>query len=76
MKRLAIHGMWTARQAIYRSYDRHCESGGLGLLSPVSGAMGLVCLAAAPWHPGQLLVAVPFLLLSLAARTKRKEGRA
>lgn len=75
MKRLAIHGMWTARQAIYRSYDRHCENGGLGLLSPLMGIMGLVCLASAPWHPGQLLVAVPFLLLSLATGTKNKEGR-
>lgn len=74
MKRLAIHGMWTARQAIYRAYDRHCEGGGLGLLSPAMGFTGLVCLAAAPWHPGQLLVAVPLLLLAFAARPKRKEA--
>lgn len=73
MKRLAIHGMWTARQAIYRAYDRHCEGGGLGLLSPAMGLMGLVCLASAPWHPGQLLVAFPLLLLSLATRNKKEE---
>lgn len=76
MKRLAIHGLWTARQAIYRSYDRHCEGGGLGLLSPVMGLTGLACLVSAPWHPGQLLVAAPLLLLSLATRPKKKEERA
>lgn len=73
MKRLAIHGMWTARQAIYHAYDRHCEGGGLGLLSPVMGLLGLACLASAPWHPGQLLVAFPLLLLSLATRKKKEE---
>lgn len=66
--------MWTARQAIYRSYDRHCESGGLGLISQVTGVMGLVCLVSAPWHPEQLLVAVPFLLLSLATRKKKGDA--
>lgn len=73
MKRTIIHGMWAARQAIFRSYDRHCEGGGLGLLSPAMGLTGLVCLASAPWHPGQALVGVPLLLLALAARPERKE---
>ena len=65
--------MWTARQAIYHAYDRHCEGGGLVLLSPVMGLLGLACLASAPWHPGQLLVAFPLLLLSLATRKKKEE---
>lgn len=73
MRKRIIHAVWAARQSIYRAYDRHCEDGGLGLISPVVGLMGLVCLAAAPWHPWQLLVAVPLLLLAFAARPKRKE---
>lgn len=76
MRKRIIHTVWAARRSIYHAYDRHCEGGGLGLLSPAMGFTGLVCLAAAPWHPGQLLVAVPLLLLAFAARPKRKEGAA
>lgn len=73
MRKRIIHAVWAARQSIYRAYDRHCEGGGLGLLSPVMGLMGLACLASAPWHPGQLLVAFPLLILSLATRKKKEE---
>ena len=76
MRKRIIHAAWAARQSIYRAYDRHCEGGGLGLLSPAMGLMGLACLVSAPWHPGQLLVGVPLLLLALAAKPKRKEDAA
>lgn len=76
MRKRIIHAVWAARQSIYRAYDRHCEGGGLGLISPAMGLMGLACLISAPWHPGQLLVGVPLMLLALAARPKRKEDAA
>lgn len=74
MRKRIIHAVWAARQSIYRAYDRHCEGGGLVLLSPVMGLLGLACLASAPWHPGQLLVAFPLLLLSLATRKKKEDA--
>ena len=76
MRKRIIHAVWAARQSIYRAYDRHCEGGGLGLISPAMGLMGLACLVSAPWHPGQLLVGVPLMLLALAARPTRKEDAA
>lgn len=76
MRKRIIHAVWAARRSIYRAYDRHCEDGGLGLISPVVGLMGLTCLVSAPWHPERLLVGVPLMLLALAARPKRKEDAA
>lgn len=74
MRRLAIHAAWTARQAIYRAYDRHCESGGMGLVSPVLWGTALVCLVSAPWHPWQLPVAAAAIIIALASGPER--GRA
>lgn len=75
MRKRIIHAVWAARQSIYRAYDRHCEGGGLGLLSPVLWGTALVCLVTAPWHPGNLLVGAPAAVLALAAGPHGKGGR-
>lgn len=69
--------MWTARQAIYQAYDRHCEGGGGRAFGYVFVAVAAVCIAACPWHPHQLIIAVPAGLMAAVILTGgEKEDRA
>ena len=67
--------MWTARQTIYQAYDRHCEGGGDRAFGDVFAAVAAVCIAVCPWHPHQLIIAVPAGLMAAAILTggKREE---
>lgn len=67
--------MWTARQTIYQAYDRHCEGGGDRAFGYVFAAVAAVCIAVCPWHPHQLIIAVPAGLMAAAILTggKREE---
>ena len=64
--------MWTARQAIYRAYDRHCEGRSDRAFGYMFAAVAAVCVAASPWHPHQLIIAVPAGLMAAAILTGEK----
>lgn len=69
--------MWTARQFIYQAYDRHCEDGGGRPFGYVFAAVAALCVASCPWHPHQIIMAVPCGLMAAAILSGgKKEDKA
>ena len=77
MRKRIVHAAWAAREGLCRAYDRHCEDGGDRTFGYVFAAVAAVCVAASPWHPHQIIMAVPAGLMAAAILTgEKKEGKA